>query len=72
MTTKKQREEKAENNYFKKKQPRPLKWENLLTKCKNCGSTELQKMNMFQGMKKKGNYQLNRCKNCGQEVWLEL
>ena len=69
------REEKAGDNYFQKKQKKKLNWENLLTKCKKCGSTEIEKMNMFQGMHKKGkglNYQLHRCKDCGAEIYLEI
>ena len=72
MTNK--RDEKTEDNFYKKRQKKPIKWENLLTKCKKCGSTEIEKMNMYKGMfkKKSDNYQLHRCKSCGCEVWLRL
>jgi ribosomal protein L32 len=69
------REEKAGDNYFQKKQKKPLKWENLLEKCEKCGSMEIERMNMYQGMHRKGkgdNYQLQRCKSCGKEIWKKV
>lgn len=75
MTTKKQREATAEGNFYQRKQKKPLKWDNLLTKCKKCGSTKLQKMNLYKGMNKKnsdGNYQLIRCSDCGHEEFYPI
>ena len=68
------REKQAEDNYYKKKKT-PLKWENLLTKCEKCGSTDLIKMNLYQGMFRKGeglNYQMHKCKACGKEQFIEI
>ena len=69
------REEKAGDNYFGKKQKKKLNWENLLTKCKKCGSTNLEKLNLYQGMFRKGqgkNYKMVRCKDCKHEEFLEI
>jgi len=73
MTSK--RDEKTEDNFYKKKQKKPIKWENLLTKCKKCNSTNLVKLNLYQGMFRKnsdGNYQMVRCKDCGHEEFMKL
>jgi len=70
------RDKRAEDNFFKRQQQKkPVKWENLLSKCKKCGSTNLERLNLFQGMHKKnsmGNYQMVRCKDCGGEEWVML
>lgn len=75
MTTKKEREQKAEDNYYKKKQKKPINWDNLLNKCEKCGSNEIERMNLYQGMYKHGkgdNYQMARCKKCGHEKYLRI
>ena len=69
------KDEEIQDRYFGKKQKKKLNWENLLDKCEKCGSTDMEKMNMFQGMFKKGkekNYQLYRCKSCKHEVYKEV
>jgi predicted nucleic-acid-binding Zn-ribbon protein len=72
MSTK---DEGVQDRYFEKKQKKRLNWENLLDKCEKCGGTNMEKMNLFQGMFKKGqgkNYQMYRCKNCKHEVYKEI
>jgi len=69
------RDEKTEDNFYKRKQKKPIKWENLLPKCEKCKSTNLEKLNLYQGMYRKnsdGNYQMVRCKDCGHERFVKL
>lgn len=53
-------------------------WDLLLDKCEKCGSTNLERLNLYMGHFKKGNpyglrnKQKAKCLDCQEEFWIEL
>jgi len=63
---------------FGQKKKKGLHWNEWADACPECGSTDLEKLNLYKGMYKKGNplkkrnQQKCKCSNCQHEFWIEI